>query len=85
MFHEWILSLVRTVVPKAVGGVLGWLALHGIVIEGLTEGQISLGATVLGAAVYYAVVRALELKYPVLGVLLGSTKQPSYSKSKAGA
>ena len=78
MFHEWVLSLWRTVVPKAVGGFLGWLALHGIKIEGLTEAQISFGATVFGAALYYAVFRALEQRWPVLGVFLGSTRQPVY-------
>lgn len=80
MFLQWLLSLWRTVVPTGVGGVLGWLALHGITIEGLSEAQISYGATVLGAGLYYGLFRALEQRYPVLGVLLGSTKTPTYKE-----
>lgn len=78
MFHQWILSLWRTVVPIGVGGALGWLSSRGITIEGLTESQISGGATMLGGGLYYGIARALEQRYPLLGVLLGSTKQPAY-------
>ncbi|WP_433426386.1 hypothetical protein ACQP1V_42800 (plasmid) [Microtetraspora malaysiensis] len=78
MFHQWIISLWRTLVPKVVGGGLGWLALHDIQIADLTEGQIAFGATVFGAGLYYGLARAAEQHWPVLGVLLGSTKQPSY-------
>jgi hypothetical protein len=80
MFHQWLLSLWRTFVPSAVGGVLGWLALHGITIEGLSAEQISYGATVLGAGVYYGLFRALEQRFPALGLLLGSTKAPTYKE-----
>ncbi|MFI6317263.1 hypothetical protein ACIBG8_07080 [Nonomuraea sp. NPDC050556] len=82
MFHAWILSLWRTVVPTAVGGLLGWLALRGITIEGVTAEQLSAGAVVLGTGLYYGVFRALEQRWPALGVLLGSTKQPSYTQSQ---
>ncbi|MEV0227970.1 hypothetical protein [Nonomuraea sp. NPDC050786] len=81
MFHQWILSLWRTVVPSVVGGVLGWLTLHGIIIEGLTAEQISMGAVMFGTGIYYGLVRALEQRWPLLGVLLGSTTAPTYKES----
>lgn len=82
MFHQWLLSLWRTIVPSLVGGLLGWLALRGIVIEGVTAEQISAGAVVLGSGLYYGVFRALEQRWPALGVLLGSTRTPTYEKGK---
>ncbi|MBB5081392.1 hypothetical protein [Nonomuraea endophytica] len=80
MFHQWLLSLWRTVVPSLVGGILGWLALRGIAIEGVTAEQISAGAVVLGTGLYYGVFRALEQRWPALGILLGSTKTPTYAQ-----
>lgn len=80
MFHQWLLSLWRTFVPSVIGGVLGWLALHGITIEGLSAEQISAGAVVLGTGTYYGVFRALEQRFPLLGVLLGSTTSPMYKE-----
>ncbi|MFI6813293.1 hypothetical protein ACIBG7_12815 [Nonomuraea sp. NPDC050328] len=82
MFHQWLLSLWRTVVPSLVGGALGWLALRGITIDGVTADQISAGAVVLGTGLYYGLFRALEQRWPALGVLLGSTRQPSYASSQ---
>ncbi|MEV4091465.1 hypothetical protein [Streptosporangium saharense] len=80
MFHSWILSLWRTVVPTLVGGVLGWLALRGVTVEGVSAEEISAGAVVLGTSLYYGVFRALEQRWPALGVLLGSTKAPTYEQ-----
>ncbi|MFD9950490.1 hypothetical protein ACFWYW_33575 [Nonomuraea sp. NPDC059023] len=80
MFHQWLLSLWRTVVPSLVGGALGWLALRGITVDGITAEQISAGAVVLGTGLYYGVFRALEQRWPALGILLGSTKSPTYTQ-----
>ncbi len=78
MFHQWLISLWRTVVPVIVGGGIGWLAGHGITIDGVSEAQIDLAVTVFGTGLYYGAFRALEQRFPILGVFLGSTRQPVY-------
>ncbi len=76
-------SLVRTLVPLAVGWVLSlWLtgAVLGFFgIEATTAADyLTQLATVLLTAAYYSLVRLLE-KYagPYWGILLGWTKQPA--------
>jgi len=56
-----LLSVIRTIVPAVVSGVVAWLAAHGgiIVDEQTKAGLIVLFSGVL-FAVYYFVVRMLE-------------------------
>lgn len=70
-------SLIRTYVPLWVGIALTRLAeLTGpIDIDG--EGLIT-AVTGIVVAVYYAVARAIEAKYPAAGILLGKRAAPSY-------
>lgn len=75
------LSLIRTIVPVAVGGVLGWLAVIGLQID--QAGQEGLAIFIAGTltAAYYTAVRWLGQKYPGVEILLGSKQTPDgYSK-----
>lgn len=71
-------SIVRTLVPIIVGGILGWLAASNIPLD--PEFEVTLTALLTGtfSAVYYLLVRLFE-RYasPKLGWLLGSAKQPA--------
>lgn len=73
-------SLIRTVVPIAVGSVVGWLATRGVEIDAST---IIPTVDALVAAVYYAVVRAAEQRWPRAGWLLGAPGAPSYAPKPA--
>lgn len=69
-------SLIRTIVPLIVGGVVGWLASHGVKVDEATVLPL-VDSTV--AAAYYAAVRALEHRWPQVGWLLGAPGAPTYS------
>lgn len=74
-------SIIRTVVPVAVGQVVAWLAL--LNVELTDDAQTGLTAFLGGliTAVYYVLVRLAEQKLPWVGVLLGLAKTPDgYSK-----
>ena len=78
-FGDYFLSLIRTYVPIAVGGVISWLALRGIEVNDDTRLLAVTALTGLASAAYYTVARTLEAKWPILGrLLLGSSKIPSY-------
>lgn len=79
MLHDYLISLIRTVVPVGIGAVLAWLASQlGIVID--SEASAGLVAAVVAVAIggYYALVRALEQRWPFFGVLLGKPAAPAY-------
>lgn len=73
-----ILSLVRTYVPVAVGALAAWLLTLGVELNAEAQTGLTVFLTGLIVAVYYTVARLLERKWPALGFLLGSTKQPVY-------
>ena len=74
---DLLVSLRRTLVPMIVGLVAGSF-LGGYVNPDALD-EVVTGAV---TAVYYLVVRLLESKIPVFGVLLGSRKQPVYLDPK---
>lgn len=71
-------AIVRTAVPLLVSWVVSILL--SINVDVTPEQQVTLinGLGIALAAVYYVVVKHLEKRWPILGVLLGSTKQPVY-------
>lgn len=78
--NDYVLSLVRTWVPVAVGSVLAWLASLGLDLG--AEAQVGLVTFLTGLciAVYYALARGLERRWPALGtLLLGSSSKPVYA------
>jgi hypothetical protein len=78
MLANLLPSLIRTVVPWIVAfagpALLQW--------GGVSEAQLTTGATVVVGAVYYALVRVLEQYVPQLGWLLGYAAAPSYANAK---
>ena len=77
--HDQIISLIRTYVPVAVGAFLTYLAVRfGVVVPEDVSTGLTTGLVGLVSALYYAVARALEQRWPWLGWLLGVPKQPTY-------
>ena len=76
MNNNFVLSLIRTLVPKLVAAILGGLAAIGIV--GLDEAEWVLVFVGLAEAGYYALFRALEHRWPLFGWFLGHSAKPSY-------
>jgi uncharacterized membrane protein (DUF441 family) len=71
--NDTLVSLIRTWTPVVVGAVIAFFANRGFDID------INQNVVVAGAiAVYYALARALEKRWPVFGVLLGVPKEPAY-------
>lgn len=78
---DQIVSLIRTWVPVAIGSVLTWLVGLGVVIPEDAEAGLAVGLTGVTIAVYYAVVRFLEKRWPWFGYLLGRKTPPTYDES----
>jgi uncharacterized membrane protein (DUF441 family) len=76
-------SLIRTYVPLAVAYLVGWLASLGIDLSGEQQTALTGVIGTVVAALYYAVVRWAERRWPGLSVLLGSSQQPSYAPVSA--
>lgn len=76
--NDLLVSIQRTLVPIWAA----WLGLQaaraGIEIPGSAITDL-ISAVV--ASAYYLVVRPLEVKFPQVGILLGSLKQPVYADS----
>lgn len=78
---DFVASLIRTYSPNIAALVLSWLIAAHLTIRvgNLSQGFIQSIVTVVLSALWYFMVRALELKWPKLGVLLGVPKAPSYT------
>lgn len=76
--NDYIVSLIRTWVPVGVGVVITWVANQlGADIDSVEVGMAVTGMVI---AIYYAVVRKLEDRYPALGLLLGRQQAPTYDE-----
>lgn len=74
--RSFLPSVVRTVVPLAVGYITGWPIAGAL---GLEEAEITPLVTVIIVAVYYIVVRLIETYVlPKAGWLLGWGSAPVY-------
>lgn len=79
--RDAVAAFIRTYVPVGVGLVLTLLARkYGVVIDDTISTSLTTGLAALVAAVYYAVVRLLEAKFPKLGWLLGFAVPPTYNQ-----
>lgn len=73
---DFVISLIRTWVPVVVGGFVTWLITLGVEID--SEALVAALVSIL-SGVYYALIRALEVRYPWLGVFLGYNRAtPQY-------
>lgn len=80
-------SIIRTVVPILLGGLLGWLSTLGIEFDAETSAALTnaviIGVTAAVTMIYYVVVRLIEQKFPQIGILLGLKKAPAvYTNSQ---
>lgn len=82
--NNFVRSLIRTGVPYIVGALLSWLAAQGIPIPPEGEAGLIAFLTVLFGGVYHLVIRALESRWPSLGIFLGATGSPSYGEGRSG-
>jgi len=83
VLNDGVVSLIRTYVPLAVGVAVTYLAqTFGVVLDEDTSAMASSAAVAIVTAVYYAAARALESRWPALGVLLGANRAPTYPRSE---
>lgn len=78
--NDFVTSHIRTFTPVAVGQLAAWLITLGIELDADTQAGLILALGGLVTAVYYFIARKLEQKFPSMGWLLGSKKQPEYNK-----
>jgi hypothetical protein len=78
-------SIVRTIVPIAVGAVVSFFVTRGIELDPEFEGALFLVITGAFQGVYYIAVRLFETYIsPKFGVLLGLAKAPEYGAKTGG-
>jgi len=78
---DWIAAWIRTQVAVWVPVGVNWLASLGIEVPVEPATAVVVAALITG---YYTLVRALEARWPVVGVLLGWRAQPHYDQERRG-
>lgn len=73
---DYLVSIIRTLVPVLAGLVVAHAARVGLDLSGTVEPLLD--AIAIGG--YYAAVRAAERRWPAVGVLLGWKASPSYEE-----
>jgi hypothetical protein len=82
--RSFLPSVLRTLVPLGVGYFLAWPVAGWL---NLTDDQVTSLVTIVISALYYLVVRLVELalpQFPAIGVLLGYPSSPNYVPVNAG-
>lgn len=84
MLNSYIIGLIRTWVPIAIGAGLTWLLHHfQIILSNQDSTGFTLGAVAIVTGVYYGLAHWAELWYPQVGrwlLAFGLTRaQPTYS------
>lgn len=72
-------AIIRTVVPSIVGFILAFLASHNIHVGADVQEYLTGLLTVALGGVYYIAASALQSRWPLAGLLLGSTAKPTYT------
>lgn len=80
---NFIIAIIRTVIPYAVGWIAAQLALANIPIDPETVTAASNSLTVLLGSLYYIGVAWLERKWAWFGWLLGVARNPVYEPKHA--
>lgn len=78
-------SIVRTIVPVAVGQIVAYLVSIGVVVPEDVEAALTVILGFIFTSVYYLAVRWLEQKFPKIGALLGWAATPDGYTSADGA
>lgn len=77
---DFVISLIRTFVPTAVGAAIAWLVSLGVDIDLQTQQALAGALVTVCVTGYYALARFAEERWPQLGWLLGVAKQPVYNE-----
>lgn len=84
MLNNAVLSLIRTYVPIGIGLLLTLLAReYGVIVDEDAGAGLTAGVVAVVSAVWYALARFLESRWPWLSIALGtppSVSTPSYTK-----
>lgn len=75
---DWIVSWLRTLAAAWIPTLATWLASYGVE---LPVEPATLAVTSVIVTAYYTVVRALEARWPWVGVLLLVKRQPTYEQA----
>lgn len=75
---NFIIQLVRTVVPLFVGWLFAQLARLGLHLPAGTDDALTTALVPFLGALYYAAVAWLERRYKWFGWLLGIARRPDY-------
>lgn len=76
--HQFIIALIRTVVPALVGSLFGWLASVGLDLDAETQGGLIVGLVAFFTGLYYAAVTWAAARWKWFGWLLGVAQTPVY-------
>lgn len=78
--NDKITGYIRTYVGYGVGAALAWVLLHsGLDLHGPVQDALLVLVIALVTNGYYWLIRLLEVRFPILGVLLGLPKAPEYT------
>jgi hypothetical protein len=72
-------AYIRSFALIVVGALINFLTTYNVHLDSGTEQALALGLTGLLTGVYYFAVTLLESRWPLVGLLLGSTARPSYT------
>lgn len=73
-------SIIRTYVPIGVSLLAAWLAAKlGVILDEDTKASAVAAFVGIFNALYYALIRYIEIKVPKVGWLLGLAKMPGYA------
>jgi hypothetical protein len=72
-------AVVRTVVPAIVGTILAFFASHNIHVSTQWEDWLTAGLSMGLTGLYYVLASLLQSRWPLAGLLLGSTARPTYT------
>lgn len=81
--NAFFISLIRTITPVVIGLILAGLAKLGLGVDEAASTALNAGLDAFFIGGYYAAARWLEARWPSLGLLLGSTSQPTYAEPYA--
>ena len=77
---QFVIALIRTVVPTLVGSGFAWLASVGFALDAETQSLLIVALIGLFTGLYYAGVTAASKKWPWFQWLLGVNRTPEYAK-----
>lgn len=82
---NFIIQLVRTVVPFVVAWAFAQLARLGLHLPAGTDEELTASLVLVVGSLYYAAVAWLERRYKWFGWLLGIARRPDYQAGKHAA